>query len=148
MAGHAAGAGEDADGHVHALDVFGVGFLADEQHRSFARLGVRDDRLGRRERSLPTAAPGQAAIPLGDRPSTLRLRVELRQQQLGEVAGGDPQHGRLLVDQLLLDHVAGDLHRRGAGPLAVAGLQHVQRAVLDRELDVLHVAVVLLERCP
>ena len=32
-----------------------------------------------------------------------------------------------------------------AGPLAVAGLQHVQLALLDRELEVLHVLVVLLE---
>ena len=32
VAGHAAGAGEDADGRVHAVDVFRVRFLADEQH--------------------------------------------------------------------------------------------------------------------
>ena len=72
-------------------------------------------------------------------------RAEARQQQLREIAGRNAQHGRLLVDQLLLDHVAGDLHRRRAGPLAVAGLQHEQLALFDRELDVLHVAVVLLE---
>ena len=49
-------------------------------------------------------------------------------------------------DQLLLDHVAGDLDGRGAGPLAGPRLQHEQRPLLDRELDVLHVAVVLFER--
>ena len=32
VAGHAAGAGEDALGRVHAVDVFRVRFLADEQH--------------------------------------------------------------------------------------------------------------------
>ena len=50
-----------------------------------------------------------------------------------------------LVDQLLLDHLDGDAHGRGAGPLAGAGLQHVERAVLHGELDVLHFLVVLLE---
>jgi hypothetical protein len=39
----------------------------------------------------------------------------------------------------------GDLHRRRAGALAVARLQHEQLAALDGELDVLHVLVVLLE---
>ena len=33
----------------------------------------------------------------------------------------------------------------GPGPLAGAGLEHVERAVLDRELDVLHLLVVRLE---
>ena len=37
------------------------------------------------------------------------------------------------------------LQRRRGRALAVAGLQHVELALLDRELDVLHVAVVLLE---
>jgi hypothetical protein len=39
----------------------------------------------------------------------------------------------------------GDLHRRRAGALAGARLQHEQLALLDGELDVLHVLVVLLE---
>ena len=43
-------------------------------------------------------------------------------------------------------HVDGDAHGGEAGALAVAALQHVELALLDGELDVLHVAVVLLER--
>ena len=43
------------------------------------------------------------------------------------------------------DHLDGDPHGGGAGPLAGAGLEHVERAVLHRELDVLHLLVVLLE---
>ena len=42
-------------------------------------------------------------------------------------------------------HVDGDLQGRRRGALAVAGLQHLELALLDRELDVLHVAVVAFE---
>ena len=42
-----------------------------------------------------------------------------------------------------LDHVDGDADGGQAGALAVAGLQHVELAILDGELEVLHVAVVL-----
>ena len=45
-----------------------------------------------------------------------------------------------------LRHVDRDLERRRRGALAGAGLQHEELALLHRELDVLHVAVVLLER--
>ena len=50
VARHAAGAGENADGRVHALDVFGVRFLAHEQHLLAGERAV--DRFGGRERQL------------------------------------------------------------------------------------------------
>ena len=43
------------------------------------------------------------------------------------------------------DHVDGDVDGCQAGPLAGPRLEHEQAAVLDRELDILHVAVVLFE---
>ena len=49
------------------------------------------------------------------------------------------------ADHALVDHVGGDADGRGGGPLGGAGLEHVQAATLDRELQVLDVAVVLLE---
>ncbi len=66
-------------------------------------------------------------------------------QQLVELGRLDAQHRIVLADQPLLHHVDGDLHRGPGGALAVAGLQHVELALLDGELDVLHVAVVVLE---
>ena len=45
----------------------------------------------------------------------------------------------------------GDLQRGGGGALAVTGLQHVELAVLDGELHILHVAIVIFQRagrCP
>ena len=45
----------------------------------------------------------------------------------------------------LVHHVHRDLDGGLAGALAVAGLQHVELAFLDGELEVLHVAIVLLQ---
>ena len=49
------------------------------------------------------------------------------------------------VDQPFGFHVDGDLQGRRGGSLAGPGLQHVELVLLDRELDVLHVAVMAFE---
>ena len=54
----------------------------------------------------------------------------------------DPADRLLLGDDALVDHVGGDLHGGGRGPLGGPRLEHVQAAALDRELEVLDVAVV------
>ena len=74
-----------------------------------------------------------------------RLRVELVAQELVDVGRLDPAERLLLGDDALVDHVDGDLHRGRGGPLGRARLEHVQLAALDGELEVLDVAVVLLE---
>ncbi len=82
--------------------------------------------------SLPTAAPGEAGRPsVSSRPSFFACAWPAARSwgaKLRQVAGRNAENGRLFVDQLLLDHVAGDLHGRRAGPFAVARLQHEQRA--------------------
>ena len=56
-------------------------------------------------------------------------------------------HQRLVaVEQPLLDGVAREAHRGLGRPLGVARLEHVELPLLHRELGVLHVLVVLLER--
>ena len=50
------------------------------------------------------------------------------------------------LDQLLIGHIDCDLECRFGGALAGARLQHPELALLDRELEVLHVAVVTLEQ--
>ena len=47
---------------------------------------------------------------------------------------------------LLLHHLDGDADGGHAGALAVAGLEDVEAAVLDGELQVLHVAEMLFQR--
>ena len=60
-------------------------------------------------------------------------------------AGSIRPSASALADDPLVDHVDGDPHGGRGGPLARAGLEHVQAAALDRELEVLHVPVVALE---
>ena len=96
---------------------------------------------------VPTAAPGDAGRPLASSVSVfLRLRIEHRVQQLIELLRIDAQDGFLLVDEAFVHHLDGDADRRRTGALAVAGLQHVELAVLDGELEILNVAVVIFQR--
>ena len=66
-------------------------------------------------------------------------------QQGVEVTGLDHSDSLLLVDHAFVDQVAGDLQSSRSGTLTVTGLQHVQLAVLNGELHILHVAVVVLQ---
>ena len=66
-------------------------------------------------------------------------------QQGVERRGVDRRDRGGLAQQALADGVDGEAHGGLRGTLGVARLQHVQAAFLDRELGVLHVAVVALE---
>ena len=95
--------------------------------------------------TAPTAAPGDALTPLASG-SGACLQVELGQQELAYLVGLDQGQQRLLLAQHALgDQVDRDPGHRLGAALAVARLQHVERAVLDGELHVLHVAVGRLE---
>ena len=55
-------------------------------------------------------------------------------------------HRLVAGDQAFIRHIDGDLECRLGGALAGARLQHPQPAVLDGEFEVLHVAIMSLER--
>ena len=75
-----------------------------------------------------------------------RLRVERGRAGAGRRGAGSIRPTASFgVIRPSVDHVDRDLHRRRGGPLGRAGLEHVELAALDRELEVLDVAVVLLE---
>src|ERR1035437_2845398 len=144
VAGHAAARGEDAFGDFHAVDVVRYGFLADKYDGG--NLGGLDGVIGREYDGTDRSAGGGGQALGQEGEFLLALGVEHRVKELIELLGIDAQHGFLLADQAFVDHLGGDSNRRGAGALAVAGLQHVERAVLDGELKVLDVAVVLFQR--
>jgi len=73
-------------------------------------------------------------------------RSEHRLEELVEGLGIDAQEGFVPRDPALADEVDRDPHGGDARALAGPALQHPEAAVLDRELDVLHVAVVPLEQ--
>ena len=66
-------------------------------------------------------------------------------QQLVELARVDPRYRLLMRDHPLCGHLDCDAKRSTGRALACPRLQKVQPALLDRELDVLHVTVVALE---
>ena len=73
------------------------------------------------------------------------LRVKRGVQQLVELAGGHAQDRGFFVDQPFPDHVDGDLDGGRRGAFAVAGLQHVELAFFNGELDVLHILVMFFQ---
>ena len=93
----------------------------------------------------PEAAPGEAGRPVRDH-LACGARIDGRMQQLVERQRIDARHRFLLADQPSLRQLDRDAQRGLGGALAGAGLQHPQLALLDREFEVLHVAVVLFER--
>jgi hypothetical protein len=103
------------------------------------------------EEDHPAAGGARASRePAGEQPAALhRLgllpRVEDRPQEVVERLGLDPQQRLLAGDEPLLRHLHGDARGGQPGALASAGLQHVEGAPLDGELDVLHLAIVLLQ---
>ena len=66
-------------------------------------------------------------------------------EQLVDLGGLDALDRLVLGDEGFRDHVDGDLDGRLGGALRGARLQHPELALLDGELEVLDVAVVLLE---
>ncbi len=140
--GHAAVRREDPLGGDHPVDVVRGRLPADEDHVVAGRaalgggVGVEHD--------LPGCGSGRRVQALRDHLDA-RRRVDHRMQELVELAGVDARDGVLAGDEPLLDHVDGRLQRRRGGALRASRLQEVEPSVLDGELDVLHVAVVLLE---
>ena len=133
---------EDALCLVHPRVVVRGRLPADENDRLpgfpplLGRLRIEHDRADRRSgrrvqtrrRDLERLAP-----------------VDHRVQELVELPGIDPRDGLFARDEAFVDHLRSDTQRRGRRPLARARLQEVERPLLDRELDVLEVAVVGLE---
>ena len=142
VAGHAAAGGQDARRGVHAVDVLRAGLLADQDHaladmgQVLGLVGGHHDLAGGRARACRQAA--------GDHVAGC-LRVEHRMQELVQRRWLDAGDRGLLVDLVLLAEVDRDLQRRRRGALAVAGLQDIELALLDRELDVLHVRIMAFQ---
>ena len=111
------------------------------------RLGVRgveDDAAGRGA-GTGVQTLGQEASAL-DRGLLLGFRSKIGRRSWFSWSGSTRARASFSVISLSLDHVDGDLDGGEGGALADAALEHVQLALLDGELDVLHVVVVLLER--
>ena len=97
---------------------------------------VEDDRAGCGSRRRIEAARGDLE---------LRLGVDHRMQQLVELPGIDARDSLLAGDEPFVHHLRRRAERSGRRSLAGTGLEKIELALLDRELDVLNIAVVRLE---
>ena len=103
---------------------------------SFGLVGREHDLARRRAGRRRQAGRDHVALGLG---------IDGRMQQLIERGRIDARHRLFLVISSSLASSTAIRTAALRGALAGAGLQHPELALLDRELDVLHVAVVLLE---
>ena len=140
--GLATPAREDAARRHHAVEVVGGGLPTDEDDVG-AGLGATDRGAGVEHR-LADGRPGRRAHPDGHR-CRAALVVEVGEHQLGELVAGHAEEGLVLGEHAVLEQVVGDAEGGLGGALAHPGLEHPQVPLLDGELDVAHVAVVLLE---
>ena len=146
VAGHAAADGQDALRNLHADDIFGAGFQTNQNDLLpsfvldllFSIFSAEDNATAGRSRRS-----GQA---LADCFSSLQgSSVKLRVQQGIQLLGLNAQYSGALIDNALINEVAGDLQSSLCGALAVTGLQHKELAIFDGELHVLHILVVVFQ---
>ena len=64
---------------------------------------------------------------------------------MAEVISRNTENSLLLLNEALLDHIEGDIHSGETGALTVTGLQHPEFSFFDGELNVLHIAEMLLK---
>ena len=141
--GHAAARGQNAVGNFHAGDVLRGGFAADQNDGLVGAVLVLLDGFFGGEDDLADGRAGRSRQAGGEHFDLLALFHEARNQEVVKLVGLDAEDGFLLRDEAFAHHVDGDANRGQAGALAVARLQHVELAILDGELEILHVAIVL-----
>ena len=127
----------------HTLQVIGVGLPADQN--DLMALGRTRNGVIAREHDLAHGGTGTGVKAACER-LVLLGGIELRVQELVELRGIDAAHGLLTGNEAFLDHLNSNAQSGGCGTLAHAGLEHPELTLLDGELDVAHVAVVILER--
>ena len=141
MARHPAAGGQNRRRGAHPFDVLGVGFLATEDG-PLAAFGPLDSGRGREHQSPRRSAWAGRQTFRQDVGFPLGFRVEDRMQEFVELRGRDARDGGGGTDEAAAHH----LHRHAKGgrtvPLSGPRLEHPEAVLLDRELDVLHVAVV------
>ena len=142
MAGHPAACRQYALCGMHAVNIFGAGFDADQYDRlahiveAFRRVGVEHNLARCRARGRGQARRQHIARCVG---------IQCRVQQLVERRRLAPQHCRVRANQTGFRHMHCDFERGLCGALARPGLQHPQFLALNSELDILHIAIMGFE---
>ena len=139
--------GKDALRVLHALDIFGRGFQTDENDLlvllSFpdSVFSGEDDGTGSSARGSRNTLANDVCLVCSGKRGCVKGRVEKHVERLCI----DLKQSFLLGDHTFVDKIASDLDSRGSGTLAVTALEHIELAVLDGELHILHISVVVFE---
>ena len=140
--GHTTTSGEDTLSGSHTGDVLGRGLETDEDTVDTGFLG--DDGVFGGEDDLTDGGTGGGGETLGEN-VTDGLGVDAGMEELVESSGVDAENGSLFVDEAFGFHLDGHADGGGTGALSATGLEEEELAVLNSELNVLHVMVVSLE---
>ncbi len=148
MTGRASLAGQDAFGSQHAVHVIRLGEGTDHNHvlatlaPLLSQVGIEGNHTHRRAGGSIDAFGQSLAMGSG---LPLGFHIKLRVEQGIHIGRLNTHDGLFTADQAFIGHVDRDLDGCLGGALTVTGLQHPQPALLDGELDVLHLAIVLLQ---
>ena len=97
----------------------------------------------RSEHDLSNSRAGRCRKAGGQNFDLLALFNQARNKEVVKLVWLYAMNGFFLRDQAFANHVDSNANCSQSRTLAVAGLQHVELAILNGELKVLHVAVVL-----
>ncbi|MBS1271862.1 MAG: hypothetical protein MAGBODY4_00994 [Candidatus Marinimicrobia bacterium] len=149
MRGHAAAGRQNTFGRIHTPDIFRAGFEADQNYLLAALLPF--DRIRCVEDYAPTCSSGTGRQSFGQFLAIIQrlllfIRIEDGTQQLIQIFRvlHAEQRG-FLIDQSLFHHFGGHADCGDGRPLAVPRLEHPEFAVLDGELEILHIFVVCFQ---
>ena len=144
MRGHASADSQDALGSLHAFDVLGRGLETDQNDLFlsgsplFGVFGSEDYlSAGCSRRSSEASADWSCRLE--------GLLVKLRVEERVEVSRIYHQDCLLRSDHAFVNEIAGNLQSCLGSALAVAALEHIELAVFDGELHVLHVMVMVFK---
>jgi len=140
--GHATACRQHTSRVDQSVDVVCSGLRPDEDH-VLAFLGALRGQVRVEDRAAGRCARrcSETCCDDGDGDA----RIDRRVKELFERGRVDALDRLAPIDQALLDERHRTGERRGGRPLASASLQEVEPVVLDRELDILHVSIVVLQ---
>ncbi len=145
MAGHTAANSEYALSGLHALNILRACLETDKN--DLLILCCPCFCVFRCKNDLAAGSAGRCAETLAHGSCCLEsLCVKLRMQKGIKVSGVDHHDRLLFIDHALVNEVACDLESSLSSTLAAAALKHIELAVLDGELHILHITVMILKK--
>ena len=145
MTSHAAARGENALRHFHAVNVLRRGFGTHQDHGNLFAVSRDFNGFIGSKNNLSDGSARRSRKTFGEDFDLRAFLVETRYQEVVQLVRLDAEDCLFLLDQPFFHHLQCHANRSQAGALAIAGLQHIQLAILDSEFEVLQILVMILE---